>query len=61
LLAQGPDPNRFSPVRFEDYLAHMKADHTPVEDVVCIAQKAGVKTLVLSHLVPAIDGITDDQ
>jgi ribonuclease BN (tRNA processing enzyme) len=48
------------PTQFEDYMAHMKADHTPVEDVGRIAQEAGVKTLVLSHLVPAIDGITDD-
>ena len=48
------------PVRFEDVMAHMKADHTPVEDVGRIAQEAGIKTLVLSHLVPATDGITDD-
>jgi ribonuclease BN (tRNA processing enzyme) len=47
-------------VKFEDVMAHMKADHTPVEDVGRIAQEAGVKTLVLSHLVPATDGITDD-
>ena len=48
------------PTKFEDYMAHMKADHTPAEDVGRIAQEAGVKTLVLSHLVPGIDGITDD-
>ena len=48
------------PVKFEDVMAHMKADHTPVENVGRIAQEAGVKTLVLSHLVPATDGITDD-
>ncbi len=48
------------PVKFEDVMAHMKADHTPVEDVGRIAQEAGVKTLVLSHLVPATDGITDN-
>jgi ribonuclease BN (tRNA processing enzyme) len=48
------------PVKLEDYLAHMKADHTPVEDVGRIAQEAGVKTLVLSHLTPAIDSISDD-
>lgn len=29
-------------------MAHMKADHTPVEDVGRIAAEAGVKTLVLS-------------
>jgi ribonuclease BN (tRNA processing enzyme) len=39
----------------------MKADHTPVEDVGRIAQEAGVKTLVLSHLIPAIDSISDDS
>jgi ribonuclease BN (tRNA processing enzyme) len=48
------------PVKFEPYLAHMKADHTPSEDVGRIAQEAGVKTLVLSHLTPAIDSIDDD-
>jgi ribonuclease BN (tRNA processing enzyme) len=41
-------------------MAHMKADHTPVEDVGRIAQAAGVKTLVLSHLIPAFDGISDE-
>jgi ribonuclease BN (tRNA processing enzyme) len=47
------------PVKFEDVMAHMKADHTPVEDVGRIAQEAGVKTLVLSHLTPAVDTISD--
>jgi ribonuclease BN (tRNA processing enzyme) len=48
------------PVKFEDYMAHMNADHAPVEEVGRIAQKAGVKTLVLSHLTPALDTIADD-
>ena len=48
------------PVKFEAFMTHMKADHTPSEDVGRIAQEAGVKTLVLSHLTPAIDSITDD-
>ena len=48
------------PVKFEPFMAHMKADHTPAEDVGRIAQQAGVKTLVLSHLTPAIDSLTDD-
>jgi ribonuclease BN (tRNA processing enzyme) len=43
------------PVKFENFMAHMKADHTPSEDVGRIAQEAGVKTLVLSHFTPAID------
>jgi ribonuclease BN (tRNA processing enzyme) len=45
---------------FEDFMSHMKADHSPVEDVGRIAQEAGVKTLILSHLTPAIDSIADD-
>ena len=48
------------PVKFEDLLAHMKANHTPVEDVGRVAQNAGVKTLVLSHLIPAFEGISDE-
>jgi ribonuclease BN (tRNA processing enzyme) len=48
------------PVKFEAFMAHMKADHTPSEDAGRIAQEAGVKMLVLSHLTPAIDSITDD-
>lgn len=49
------------PVTFEAAMAHMKADHTPTEDVGRIAQEAGVKTLVLSHLTPPSDSITDDD
>jgi ribonuclease BN (tRNA processing enzyme) len=48
------------PVKFDAFMAHMKADHTPCEDVGRIAQEAGVKTLVLSHLTPAIDSNDDD-
>ena len=48
------------PIRFDDYMAHMKVDHSPVEDAGRIAQEAGVKTLVLSHLTPGVDGIQDE-
>jgi ribonuclease BN (tRNA processing enzyme) len=48
------------PTTFDAYMAHMKADHSPVEDAGRIAQEGGVKTLVLSHLVPAIDGIPNE-
>jgi ribonuclease BN (tRNA processing enzyme) len=48
------------PVKFEPFMAHMNASHSPSDDVGRIAQEAGVKTLVLSHLTPAIDSITDD-
>jgi ribonuclease BN (tRNA processing enzyme) len=44
---------------YDVVMAHMRADHSPVEDVGRIAQEAGVKTLVLSHLVPS-DGVKDD-
>jgi len=50
-----------SPIHFDDYMAHMRIDHSPVEDVGRIAQEAGVKTLVLSHLTPGIDGIPDEK
>ena len=38
--------------RVEDVMAHMRADHTSAEDAGRIAQDAGVKTLVLSHIGP---------
>ncbi|MDE2229834.1 MAG: MBL fold metallo-hydrolase [Alphaproteobacteria bacterium] len=47
------------PVSFDAFMAHMNADHSPVEAVGRIAQEAGVKTLVLSYLTPAVDSITD--
>ena len=41
---------------------HIIDSHTAVEDVGRVAAAAGVKTLVLSHLVPADDpSITDDM
>jgi len=39
----------------------MRIDHSPVEDVGRIAQEAEVRTLVLSHLTPGIDGIPDEK
>jgi ribonuclease BN (tRNA processing enzyme) len=43
------------PVNMDAFMAHMRADHSPVEDIGRIATEAGVKTLVISHLVPVID------
>jgi ribonuclease BN (tRNA processing enzyme) len=40
--------------------AHLMRSHSPAEEVGRIAAEAGVKTLVLSHLVP-ITGVTDAQ
>ena len=41
---------------------HLMASHTATEDVGRVAAQAGVKTLVLSHLVPGSDpSITDEQ
>ena len=48
------------PTTFDVFMAYMKADHTPSEDVGRIAQEAGVKTLVLSHLLPSMDSIDDE-
>ena len=41
---------------------HLLASHTVTEDIGKVAAAAGVKTLVLSHLVPPDDNsITDDM
>jgi ribonuclease BN (tRNA processing enzyme) len=40
---------------------HIVASHTAVEDAGRVAAAAGVKTLVLSHLVPADDPTLTDQ
>jgi ribonuclease BN (tRNA processing enzyme) len=41
---------------------HLLASHTSTEDVGRIAAQAGVKTVILTHLVPGDDpSITDDQ
>jgi len=42
-------------------MAHLKASHTLTDDVGRIATQAGVKTLVLSHLVPADDPSVTEQ
>ncbi|WP_407177454.1 MBL fold metallo-hydrolase [Bradyrhizobium sp. STM 3562] len=49
------------PVKYDAFMAHMKADHAPVEDVGRIAEEAGVKTLVLSHLTPGLDSIKEED
>jgi ribonuclease BN (tRNA processing enzyme) len=40
-------------------MQHMLADHSPTEEVGRIAAEAGVKTLVLSHLVPGSTDVND--
>ena len=40
---------------------HLRRSHTTTEDVGLVAARAGVKKLVLSHLVPADPTITDDM
>ena len=42
-------------------MAHLKASHTLTDEVGRIATRAGVKTLVLSHLVPADDPSVTEQ
>ena len=46
--------------QYSDFMAHMKAVHSPVEEVGRIAQEAGVKTLVLTHLTPSVEDISDE-
>ena len=41
--------------------AHLAASHTAVEDCGRVATAAGVKTLVLSHLVPPDDSIVTEE
>jgi len=54
LIKQAPDATRLR--------EHLLASHTSTEDVGRIAAAAGVKTLMLSHLVPGNDpSITDAQ
>jgi ribonuclease BN (tRNA processing enzyme) len=51
---------RGSPLNLDAAMAHMRADHTPAEEVGRIAQEAGVKKLVLSHLSPG-EGVSDER
>jgi ribonuclease BN (tRNA processing enzyme) len=54
LIRQNPDASRLR--------EHLLASHTSTEDVGRIAAQAGVKTVVLSHLVPGDDpSISDEQ
>ena len=52
-VAKAPNASRL--------LEHILASHTRVEDVGRLAEEAGVKTLVLSHLVPADDPLVTEQ
>jgi len=54
LIQQNPNSKRLR--------EHLLASHTSTEDVGRVAAQAGVKTLVLTHLVPGDDpSITDEQ
>lgn len=46
---------------FDTFMHHMRADHSPTEDVGRIANEAGVKTLVLSHLTPGLASLVPDS
>jgi ribonuclease BN (tRNA processing enzyme) len=50
-----------APGGFEVRMHHMRVDHAPTEDVGRIAQEAGVKTLVLSHLTPNGPNLSDES
>jgi ribonuclease BN (tRNA processing enzyme) len=47
-----------APAEYKIAMRHMRAEHPPIEEVGRIAQEAGIKTLVLSHLAPSI-GVSD--
>lgn len=47
--------------RFDTMMHHMRAVHSPAEDVGRIAEEAGVKTLVLSHLTPSSSALAPDN
>jgi ribonuclease BN (tRNA processing enzyme) len=49
------------PSPIEVVMRHMRADHSAPEDVGRIAQEAGVKTLVLSHLGPSDASVSDAE
>ncbi|MFX1670792.1 MBL fold metallo-hydrolase [Paraburkholderia sp. A2WS-5] len=46
---------------YDQIMHHMMADHSPVEEVGRIAQEAGVKTLILSHLTPVMPVTPDAE
>ncbi|HXQ11752.1 MAG TPA: MBL fold metallo-hydrolase [Caulobacteraceae bacterium] len=54
LLEQG-----LLPASIEAVMHHMHDDHSPAEEVGRIAQEAGVRTLVLSHLSPGDASVSD--
>ncbi len=42
-------------------VSHLRSSHTSPEEAARIAQRAGVKTLVMSHLVPGDDEFTESE
>lgn len=58
-VAAGSLDGGFRVPSLETFMHHIIADHSPAEEVGRIAQEAGVKTLVLSHLVPSSISIPD--
>lgn len=45
----------------QTFKEHMLASHTPTTEIGKIAARAGVKTLILSHLVPGDDPLITDE
>jgi ribonuclease BN (tRNA processing enzyme) len=46
----------FTPEKWAEVEAHMRDDHSTPEVVGRLAAKAGVKTVILSHVVPGVSG-----
>jgi ribonuclease BN (tRNA processing enzyme) len=49
------------PGTLDEVMAHMRTDHASTEEVGRVAQTAGVKTLVLSHLTPGTASVSDES
>jgi ribonuclease BN (tRNA processing enzyme) len=42
-------------------ISHLRSSHTTPQDAAAIAERAGVKTLVMSHLVPGDDEFAEEE
>jgi ribonuclease BN (tRNA processing enzyme) len=60
MFVQGLE-QRLGEYRARDLLGHLLRSHTKVEDAGAVARKARVKTLVLSHLFPPDESVSDES
>jgi ribonuclease BN (tRNA processing enzyme) len=55
-----PVPGYHSTGASDAQISHLKSSHAPIAQVGGIAESAGLKTLVLSHLAPGSAGLVPD-